>query len=117
MNNIIALTLPLRDAGWHKGLDILLKPVAWSCSASRPAFYQSRPDAAKQQVFVLCWPLLTWCSELLLQRPNVGANGSMTDVELGTKGYIRMRDPQAAEELWSFWYNYTEDHCYHGDNC
>jgi hypothetical protein len=41
----------------------------------------------------------------------------MTIIELETKGYLRITDEAAAEELWTFWYNHTEDHCYHGDNC
>jgi hypothetical protein len=41
----------------------------------------------------------------------------MTIVDLETKGYVRINDEAYAEELWSFWYTYTEEHCYHGDNC
>ncbi|GAB4819275.1 hypothetical protein N2152v2_006321 [Parachlorella kessleri] len=56
-------------------------------------------------------------TKMLIQRPNMGSIGSMTTLDFESKGYTRIRDPRAAEELWSFWYNYTEDHCYHGDNC
>lgn len=36
--------------------------------------------------------------------------------ELESKGYTRMNKCKA-KELWEFWYNYAQHHCYHGDNC
>lgn len=51
-----------------------------------------------------------------VQRPNTGAGKSMYADELPAR-FIRINNMSEAKALWEAWYDYCEDHCFHGDNC
>jgi hypothetical protein len=51
-----------------------------------------------------------------VQRPNTGAGKSMYADELPSR-FVRINNMLEAKALWEAWYNYCEDHCFHGDNC
>ncbi|KAI7841339.1 hypothetical protein COHA_004957 [Chlorella ohadii] len=66
---------------------------------------------------------VTGSTKLAIARPNSGDCGSMTLQELrekasgwGRVGYRLVAD-EKAQDAWTFWHEYTDTHCVHGDTC
>ncbi|BDA48430.1 probable protein strawberry notch homolog 1 [Coccomyxa sp. Obi] len=51
-----------------------------------------------------------------VQRPNTTLHPLWTAYQVTEDNYRRVSDKEA-EKDWKFWYNYTEKHCTHGNNC
>lgn len=53
------------------------------------------------------------CACLLAARPLAGSTQSMTLMEMEEKGYRRLPVGEA-EQLWRFWFDWTQNRCFHG---